>query len=123
MADDLRRTPGATRAVAQRLVERGVIEARGAGRNRRFHLTARFYDLAEDRDAYVRVRGFDALQQEHMITQYVREYGSITRSAAASLVQVAPEEASRLLRGLVSRDVLVMVGERRAAHYKLPEER
>ncbi len=121
LAEDLRRAPGAIRAMAQRLVERGIIEARGAGRNRRFHLTARFYDLAEDRDAYVRIRGFDALQQEQMVTQYVGQYGSITRSGAASLVQVTPEDASRLLRGMAERGVLVMVGQRRGAHYVLPD--
>lgn len=121
LADDLRTPVGPTRALVQRLVERGVIEARGAGRNRRFHLTARFYALAEDRGAYVRVRGVDALQQEHMVLEYVRQYGAITRSQAAELTQVSPDEASRLLRRLAEAGKLVMLGQRRTARYELPE--
>src|SRR5699024_11778872 len=75
------------RATASRLVEKGLLESRGAGRNRQFHLTARFYDLAEDRNAYVRVKGADPLQQQRMVMDYVQAYGHITRSLAASLCQ------------------------------------
>lgn len=122
LAHDLRTPVVPTRALAQRLVERGVIESRGAGRNRRFHLTARFYALAEDRGAYVRVRGIDALQQEHMVFEYVRQYGHISRAQAAELTQISPDEASKLLRRLAAEGKLTMVGQRRTARYELPEQ-
>jgi ATP-dependent DNA helicase RecG len=95
----------------------GVIEARGNGRNRRFHLTARFYDLAQDRGAYVRVRALDPLQQEQMVLQYVRSYGSIARAQAAALCQVTPAEARSLLRRMTQAGTLRIVGERRTAAY------
>ena len=105
------------RAMTTRLVELGILESRGNGRSRKFHLTARFYDLARDRNAYVRVKGADPLQQERMILDYVRAYGSITRSQAAELCQVSPTQARANLRRLVDDGRLRLVGERRTARY------
>lgn len=120
LGESLRLAPSAIRAATARLVEAGVLEARGSGRNRRVHLTARFYDLAQDRNAYVRIKAMDPLQQEHMVTEYVRTYGRITRSQAANLCQLSPEEARNLLKRLTTKGVLRLVGSRRAAYYELP---
>lgn len=90
LAEALTLIPTAVRNTATRLVELGILEARGHGRNRRYHVTARFYDLAQDRNAYVRVKGADPLQQERMILDYVLAYGSISRAQAAQLCQISP---------------------------------
>lgn len=108
----------AVRRVTTRLVELGILEARGNGRSRKFHLTARFYDVAQDRDAYVRVKGVDPLQQERMIVDYVSAYGSITRGQAAGLCQTSPTQARVALKRLVDAGKLRIVGERRAARYE-----
>lgn len=110
---------GSTRArtTTTRLVEAGILEARGNGRSRKFHLTARFYDLAQDRNAYVRIKGADPLQQERMILDYVAAYGSITRSQAAQLCQVSPIQGRGILKRLVDGGQLHLVGERRLARY------
>lgn len=110
----------AVRTTASRLVEKGLLESRGAGRNRQFHLTARFYDLAEDRNAYVRVKGVDPLQQQRMMLDYVHAYGHITRSQAAGLCQISPVEARRVLKGMVDEGRLELVGERRGSRYVIP---
>lgn len=119
LADALPLSVGVTRAVTARLLEWGVLEARGNGRNRRFHLTARFYDLAQDRGAYLRVRALDPLQQEQMVIQYIRTYGSIARAQAAELCQLTPQAAHAILRRMVDAGTLTMVGERRTARYVL----
>ena len=120
LADDLRLSSAAIRSATARLVEAGVLEARGNGRNRRFHLTARFYDLAQDRNAYVRIKAMDHLQQEHMVAEYARTYGKITRSQAANLCQLSPDEARRLLKRMTDKGSLRLVGTRRTAYYELP---
>jgi ATP-dependent DNA helicase RecG len=119
LAEDLRLSPAAIRSATARLVEAGVLEARGNGRNRRFHLTARFYDLAQDRNAYVRIKAMDPLQQEHMVAEYVRTYGRITRSQAANLCQLSSDEARRLLKRMTDKGSLRLVGSRRVAYYEL----
>lgn len=120
VAEILNLISATTRRSLGRLVERGVLEARGVGRSRKYHLTARFYDLAQDRSAYVRIKGADPLQQERMILDYVKAYGSITRSQAAQLCQTTPPQARATLKRLVDDKRLNLKGERRGARYVLP---
>lgn len=120
IAETLNLIPATTKSILARLAELGILEARGVGRSRKFHLTARFYDLAQDRNAYVRIKGADPRQQERMILDYVKAYGSITRSQAAQLCQTTPPQARVTLKRLVDDHRLTLEGERRGARYVLP---
>ncbi len=120
LAESLAMIPAALRVTATQLVEMGVIESRGSGRSRRFHLTSHFYDKARDRSAYVRVKGIDPLQQERMIKDYVAAYGSITRSQAAELCQISPPQARNVLKRMVDEGKLRLIGERRGSKYVNP---
>ncbi len=119
VAEALNLIPATTKSLLGRLVEVGILEARGVGRSRKFHLTARFYDLAQDRNAYVRIKGADPLQQERMILDYVSAYGSITRNQAAQLCQTTPVQARATLKRMVDDGRLALQGERRGARYIL----
>ena len=120
VAEWLRLPVADVRGAATALVEAGVLEARGNGRAQRYMLTARFYELAEDRAAYLRLRPVDRIQQRRLIADYVREFGSITRSKAAELCQIAPTAARAVLKSMTEEGLLELRGERRAAHYVLP---
>ena len=117
LTDGLSMLPATTRSIATQLVELGIVESRGVGRSRRLHLTPRFYDLAQDRTAYVRVKAADPLQQQRMIRDYVDAYGAITRGQAAALCQLSPGQARSLLKRLVDAGDLRLVGEKRGAKY------
>ncbi len=119
VAETLNLIPATAKSLLGRLVEAGILESRGVGRSRKFHLTARFYDLAQDRNAYVRVKGADPLQQERMVLDYVSAYGSINRSQAAQLCQTTPVQARAMLKRLVDDGRLTLQGERRGARYVL----
>ena len=106
------------RWILSSLVERGFLEARGQGRGRAYHLTAALYRELGESAAYVRTRGFDRIQQEQMVLTYVGEHGSITRSEAAELCRLSPDQASRLLRRMVRQGSLEMTGSRRTARYR-----
>lgn len=99
-----------------RLVESGLVETRGTARNRRHHLTAAFYRLAQSSE-YVRVQDTDPIQQEHMILAYVDQFGTITRSKAAELCRLSPGQARAVLKRLTDTGQLKLRGERRGAHY------
>lgn len=120
LAEFLSMTSAGSRAVAHSLVELGVFEGRGQGKSRRFHLTARFYDLAQDRAAYVRMKPMDPLQQEQMVLDYVAAYGKITRGDTADLCQIGVNDARRLLKALTDQGKLELRGTKRGAHYVLP---
>lgn len=106
------------RTVLARLVDAGILEARGEGRGRAYHLTAAMYRVLGDRAGYVRVRGFEPAQQEQMVLQYAQEHGQITRREAAELCKLSADQASRLLRRLATEHPeLRLEGERRGARY------
>jgi ATP-dependent DNA helicase RecG len=105
------------RAVLNGLVESGLVEPRGERKGRTYHLSASTYQRLGEEAAYVRLRGFEPLQQEQMIAQYVEKYGSISRRQAADLCRLSPDQASRLLRRMVAGGKLRRVGEKKGARY------
>ncbi len=120
LARVLQRTDAETRNILARMVERGWIDARGDGKRRSWHLSAAVYRTLETPAGYVRVHGFEPLQQEQMVLQYVEAHGQITRAEAADLCLLTPDQASRLLRRLAKEGKLQLRGERRGAEYIRP---
>lgn len=106
------------RPVVARLVEAGILDGRGQGRGRSYHLSAAMYRVLGDRAGYVRVHGFEPAQQVQMVLQYAREHGQITRREAADLCKLSNDQASRLLRSVAAQHPeLRLEGERRGARY------
>ncbi|MCL4290753.1 MAG: putative DNA binding domain-containing protein [Thermoleophilia bacterium] len=114
------RDESTARQLLNRLVDRGLLEARGEARGRTYHLSAAAYRAIGEDVAYVRVHGFEPLQQEQMILSYVDAHGQITRGQAAELCQVAPRQARAVLKRLVARGELRLIGQRRRARYERP---
>ena len=74
------------RDVLNRLADRGLVEARGRTRGRRYHLAAALYRRFGELAQYVLVRGFDEIQQEQMVLTYVDRHGSITHRGSGRTV-------------------------------------
>jgi ATP-dependent DNA helicase RecG len=106
----------------QRLVEVGMVEARGERRARIWHLSAATYRRLGENAAYIRQRGFEPLQQEQMVIQYVAKHGRIARREAAELCQISPLQARSLLGRLAAAGKLVLRGARRGAFYGSPSK-
>lgn len=122
LSGTLNKSETTIRETLKRLVEMGLVEAQGAGRGLRYHLTPVFFRTAQAAE-YVRLKGVDSIQQEQMVLSYVRQYGRITRAQAADLCNLAPAQARGLLKRLTDRGDLALRGERRGAHYVLPSAR
>lgn len=106
-----------------RLIEAGLVEARGDGKNRLYHLSAATFRKLGLPSAYVRQHGFERIQQEQMIIQFVEKHGRITRKEAAALCQIAEHQASYLIQRLISRGFLLPAsGRGRLAYYEKAEE-
>lgn len=106
------------RAVLERLVEAGLVEARGERKGRAYHLSAATYRRLGEPAAYLRQRGFEPLQQEQLILQYVNQYGRITRAEAAELCKISPMQAYHLLQKLVRKGELIRHGKKRGSWYQ-----
>ncbi len=108
----IQRPEGEARSRLQRLVESGLAESRGERKGRTWHLSAAAYRRLGDKAAYVRQRGFEPLQQEQMVLQYVEKHGSVSRAEVAELCQISPPQAYRLLQRLEKKRLLSRSGSR-----------
>jgi ATP-dependent DNA helicase RecG len=116
----LQKPESEARARLERLVEIGLVEARGERSSRSFNLSGATYRRLGEKAAYIRRRGFEPIQQEQMVLQYAEQHGRITRREAAELCQIEPEQASYLLTRLVRTGRLRLSGQRRGAFYEIP---
>jgi ATP-dependent DNA helicase RecG len=114
------RGEGETRATLERLVEGGLAEAHGEKKGRTYHLSAALYRRLGQPEAYVRTRGFEAIQQEQMVVQFADTHGRITRGEAADLCRISLYQATRLLNRLVGSGQLRRLGQGRGTHYERP---
>jgi ATP-dependent DNA helicase RecG len=105
------------RATLNQLVEMGLVERRGERKGRTWHLSAATYHRLGQPAAYVRQRGFEPLQQEQMVLQYVGKHGRITRREVAELCQLGPFQATRLLNKLVKAERLIRRGTKKGTYY------
>lgn len=117
VAQAIQKDASAARAVLERLVEAGLVEAHGVKKGRTYTLSGRVYRRLGDPSDYVRQAGFDPIQQEQMVRAYVREHGEIRRRDVVELCKVSPDQAKRLLRRLVDDGVLVMSGATKGTRY------
>jgi len=106
------------RVVLNRLVEAGLVEPRGERKGRTWHLSAATYRRLGQPAAYVRQRGFEPLQQEQMVLQYVDKFGRITRAETCNLCQVGPYQAYRILKVLEEKGLLTPRGHKRGRYYE-----
>jgi ATP-dependent DNA helicase RecG len=112
------------RATLNRLVEAGLVEARGIGRARSWLLSGDVYRRADATPGYARQRGLDRSQQEAAILEHARMRGSIGRREAAELCGLTGSQSYRLLRSLVARGLLEQTRKRgRWVRYRPPQVR
>ena len=105
------------RAILEQMVARGLVEARGKHENRFYHLSASTCRRLGEASTYVRMRGFESLQQEQVLLEYVQKHGRITRRELAELCKIGQFQAGRLLKRMVDSGQLKLQGTGRGAHY------
>ena len=113
----LQKPEAEARGCFRRLIETGLVEARGERKGRTYHLSASTYRRLGDKAAYVRQRGFEPLQQEQMVLQYVDKHGRITRREVAELCRLTALQARSVLARLVSSGALKLRGANKGSHY------
>mgnify|MGYP002153835564 CR=1 FL=1 len=106
------------RALLERLVEAGLVEPHGVKKGRTYTLSAKIYRKLGGRSDYIRQAGFEPIQQEQMVLQYVRKHGRITRGEAAELCRLGSHQAKRLMARLVRDGRIKMQGKKKGAFYE-----
>ncbi|NJN20724.1 MAG: ATPase [Leptolyngbya sp. RL_3_1] len=108
------------RAILERLVEIGLIEPHGIKKGRTYTLSAGTYRDLGQSAGYVRLAGFDSIQQEQMVLQYVQNNDKITRKEVMELCRLSPDQASHLLHRLAAEGKLNLHGKNKGAYYTAP---
>ena len=117
LAPSLQKSESQARILLENLLETGLIEAHGSGRGRSYTLSAKVYQQTGQKAAYVRQAGFDAIQQEQMVLNYIDKHGSIKRADVADLCHLSLPQAYHLLKKLQSEGAITQEGKMRHAYY------
>jgi ATP-dependent DNA helicase RecG len=118
LAKSVQKPETVVRGTLEKLVEAGMVEAHGTGKGRTYTLSAKVYRGAGQKAAYVRQAGFDAIQQEQMVLNFIDTHGSIKRADAADLCHISPFQATRLLNRLKDKGVIRPVGQGKGTRYE-----
>jgi len=118
----IQKDESATRSILERLTETGLVEAHGVKKGRTYTLSANVYRRMGQEAGYIRQAGFDTIQQEQMVIQYVRKHGRIRRQDAVDLCHIGAFQATRLLAKLVKGGQLERVGEKRGSFYEMAKK-
>jgi hypothetical protein len=62
------------------------------------------YRLLGEKAAYTRQAGFDRLQHEQLVKNYVAQHGRITRQEVIELCRLSPDQAYKLLKRLAHQN-------------------
>lgn len=108
------------KAVVEKLVEAGLVDASGNNKSRFYILSAKVYKEQDNIVGYVRQTGIDAVKYEAWIMELMHNQGGkITRDNVVELLNVTPPQAYRLLKKLSNKGSIKLVGSGRAAYYEM----
>lgn len=108
------------KAVVEKLVEAGLVDASGNNKARFYILSSKVYKEQDNIVRYVRQTGIDAVKYEAWIMEFIQKQGGkITRDNVVELLNVTPPQAYRLLKKMSDKGRIKLVGNGRSAYYEL----
>ena len=107
------------RVVLETLLESGLVEAIGNGKNRSYILSSKVYSFSDNTIGYVRQTDIDLIRHGELVLKLAGEQGYVTRSNVVDLLHINSAQAYRLLRRLYADGLLFLNGKGRYAKYSL----
>lgn len=115
-------TEARIRTSIENLVERGLIEAVGNGKNRAYILGAKVYNESDETAAYVRQTGIDKVRYPELILKLAKQQGGfVTKTNASDLLNISEKQAYTILAKLVKEGELEKVCNGKYAKYRIKE--
>lgn len=115
-------TEARIRTSIENLVERGLIEAVGNGKNRAYILGAKVYHESDESVAYVRQTGIDKVRYPELILKLAKQQGGfVTKTNASDLLNISERQAYTILAKLVKEGELEKVCNGKYAKYRIKE--
>lgn len=107
------------KANVEKLIESGLVEATGNGKNRMYMLSAKVYREQDNAVGYVRQTGIDRLKYNELVMKLAKQQGYVTRENVCELLGITESQSYRVLKKLADEQKLVLVGKGRKAKYEL----
>lgn len=110
------------RTAVEIMIEQGLIEASGRGKNRSFILGAKIYKENKEAIQYVRQSDIDSIRYPEMIAKLaITQNGIITKQDIAELLKITPSQAYSYIKKMQQEGKLELVQSGKYSKYKLIE--
>lgn len=113
-----------TRPILEKLIDSHYVVADGVNEERLYELSPALLErLKRQPTVSISQHRLTPIEQERVILEFVRAEGKIKRADAASLCNVSPDYASKLLQRIAKKyPQFTLVGERKGAYYTWVEK-
>lgn len=110
------------RTAIEIMIEQGLIEASGRGKNRSFILGSKIYKENKEAIQYVRQSDIDSIRYPEMIAKLaITQNGIITKQDIAELLKITPSQAYSYIKKMQQEGKLELVQSGKYSKYKLIE--
>ena len=110
------------RAAVENMIETGLLEASGNGKNRSFILGKQIYQEANESIKYVRQTDIDSIRRPELIMKLAEtQQGIITKQDVMDLFKISPAQAYSLLKQLKNENKIKLLNGGKYARYRIVE--
>ena len=110
------------RAAVENMIETGLLEASGNGKNRSFILGKKVYREANESIKYVRQTDIDSIRRPELIMKLAEtQQGIITKQDVMDLFKISPAQAYSLLKQLKNENKITLLNGGKYARYRIVE--
>lgn len=110
------------RAAVENMMEMGLIEATGSGKNRSFIMGKKIYREKNETIQYVRQTDIDSIRYPELVMKLARtQNGIITKQNIIDLLNVTPSQAYKIIKQLQSENKIMLLNGGKYAKYQIVE--
>ena len=110
------------RAAVENMIETGLIEATGSGKNRTFIMGKKIYREKNETIQYVRQTDIDSIRYPELVMKLARtQNGIITKQNIIDLLNVTPSQAYKIIKQLQNENKIMLLNGGKYAKYQIVE--
>lgn len=110
------------RSAVENMIEMGLVEASGKGKNRSYILGKKIYREINESIQYVRQTGIDSIRYPELVLKLARtQNGIITKQDICELLKITPSQAYSLIKKLQRENKIYLLNGGKYTKYKIKE--
>lgn len=111
--------PAKAKASLEKLIEWGMVDETGSGRNKNYLLSAKVYKVTGQPIAYVRQTKMDNVKNPELVRRLIETQGYVTIGDVQELLGLNKVQAQYLIRKMLKANEIIKEGNTRATRYVL----